>query len=114
MATKSKSETKGSKSTSEEQTGAGKEPRSLKIAEKGIKTGHDFANLMSALMTDLISGRITPATGNAACNAGGKLLKAVEMQHKYGTQAGNTGKKTLTLAFDEARENVKQLETGEA
>lgn len=39
---------------------------------------------MSALMTDLITGCITPEIGNATCNAGGKLLKIVEMQHKYG------------------------------
>jgi hypothetical protein len=42
---------------------------------------------MSSLMGDLIEGRITPSIGNAVCNAGGKLLKVVEMQHKYGTKA---------------------------
>lgn len=51
---------------------------------------------MSALMSDLICGAITPDVGNAACNAGGKLLKAVEMQHKYGKPAHN-GDRTLTL-----------------
>ena len=59
-------------------------PVSLAIAEKGIKTGADFAGLMSALMSDVIAGRIPPATASAAVNAGGKLLKVVEMQHKYG------------------------------
>jgi hypothetical protein len=61
-------------------------PRSLSIATEGVKTGRDFARLMSAVMSDLIEGKITPAVGNAACNAGGKLLKAVEMQMKYGTK----------------------------
>lgn len=37
-------------------------------------------------MSDLIEGKITAAVGNAACNAGGKLLKVVEMQMKYGTR----------------------------
>lgn len=55
---------------------------------------------MSALMTDIISSRVTPAVGNAACNAGGKLLKVVEMQHKYGTQNGGTGARVLTLATE--------------
>lgn len=73
------------------------EPRSLSISERGIKTGAQFANLMSAMMGDIISGRVTPAVGNAACNAGGKLLKVVEMQYKYGTQSGNQGNKTLAL-----------------
>lgn len=76
------------------------EPRSLAISEKGIKTGSQFANLMSAMMGDIISGRVTPAVGNAACNAGGKLLKIVEMQYKYGTQNGNQGNRTITLAVE--------------
>lgn len=74
------------------------EPISLAISERGIKTGADFANLMSGLMSDIISSRITPAVGNAACNAGGKLLKVVEMQFKYGTQAGDRGDRILNLA----------------
>jgi phage tail sheath protein FI len=81
-----------------------KQPRSLAIATRGVKTGGDFANLMSALMSDLIEGRVTPQMGNATCNAGGKLLKVVEMQYKYGTQAGDTGKKTLTLCIEEVRD----------
>lgn len=52
--------------------------------------------MMSALMADLIEGRITPGVGNATCNAGGKLLKVVEMQAKYG-QAGRGTNKTLLL-----------------
>lgn len=74
------------------------EPRSLAISERGIRTGAQFAGLMSAMMGDIISGRVTPAVGNAACNAGGKLLKVVEMQYKFGTQSGNQGDKTLILA----------------
>lgn len=72
-------------------------PRSIPIAEKGIKTGPDFADLMSALMTDLICGAITPDIGNATCNAGGKLLKIVEMQYKYGKQNGVGTERTLKL-----------------
>ena len=77
-----------------------KSPRSLSIAEKGIKTGNDFANMMSALMSDLIDGRVTPSIGNATCNAGGKLLKIVEMQYKYGTQGPGQGNRTLVLALE--------------
>jgi len=73
------------------------QPRSLRIAESGIRTGFDFADLMSSLMSDIISGRVTPAVGNAACNAGGKLLKIVEMQYKYGTQGGTAGPRVLHL-----------------
>ena len=77
-----------------------KKPRSLAIASQGIKTGNDFANLMSAMMSDLIDGRVTPSIGNATCNAGGKLLKVVEMQYKYGTQGPGQGMKTLVLALE--------------
>jgi hypothetical protein len=70
----------------------------MAIAARGITTGHDFANFMSALMSDLISGTVAPNVGNAACNAGGKLLKAVEMQMRHGT-ANAQGQKVLTLAL---------------
>lgn len=76
--------------------GGGETPRCLAIAKKGITTGNHFAGMMSALMADLIEGKITPGVGNAPCNAGGKLLKVVEMQAKYG-QAGRGTNKTLLL-----------------
>ena len=59
-------------------------PRSLEVAKKGIRTGGDFALMMSALMSDVIEGQVTPQVANATVNAGGKLLKVVELQLKYG------------------------------
>lgn len=57
-------------------------------------------------MSDLIEGRMSPAVGNATCNAGGKLLKMVEMQYRYGapgSAAGEEGKnKILHLAAPES------------
>ena len=79
-----------------------KEPRSLKVATKGIKTSHDFADLMSALMSDLIEGRVAPNLGNATCNAGGKLLKVVELQYKYGVAGKDGNPKTLVLSLQES------------
>mgnify|MGYP001597960482 CR=1 FL=1 len=76
------------------------ETRSLRVAEKGVRTGHDFANLMSALMSDIIEGRVTPNIGNATCNAGGKLLKVVEMQYKYGTSGPGQKGKCLILTLE--------------
>ena len=84
---------------SEEVVSRNERPRALEISERGIRTGADFANVMSALMGDLIAGRVTPQVGNATCNVGGKLLKIVEMQHRYGTTGDNgTSPKTLMLA----------------
>jgi len=73
-------------------------PLCAAIATKGISTAADFANFMSALMSDLVEGRIAPSTANATCNASGKLLKAVEMQMKYGTPTPSG--KVLTLAMN--------------
>jgi len=72
-------------------------PRCVDLAGAGIKTSTDFANVMSAMMTDLIESRITPQVGNAVCNAGGKLLKIVEMTYKYGVE-GKSGNRQLSLA----------------
>ena len=63
---------------------ANDQSRSLPIAERGIKTSADFASLMSALISDLAAGRMSPQIGNAMCNASGKLLKIEEMRHRYG------------------------------
>ena len=78
-----------------------KVPRSLGIAKGGIKTSNDFAKMMSSLMSDLIEGNVTPSVGNATCNAGGKLLKVVEMTYKYGTQDPNSNQRVLSLTLDE-------------
>jgi hypothetical protein len=73
-------------------------PRSLAIAQRGIKTGADFAEMMSALMSDLVEGAVTPQVGNATCNAGGKLLKMVELGYKYGNRMkGDDGVPALRL-----------------
>ena len=57
----------------------------LVIAERGIRSSGDFRELMSRLMTDVIQGSMSPEVTNAACNAGGKLLKMMELEYKYAT-----------------------------
>ena len=83
MATKGKANIEGSK----EITGV---PQSLAIAAQGVTTGEDFALLMSALMGDILAGRVDANTGNAVCRAGDKLLKVVEMRYRYGKQQAET------------------------
>ena len=82
-------------STSKSNAGSSKiatgKPQCLIVARAGIDKGSQFAQFMSALIGDLIEGRISPQTANAACNAGGKLLKVVEMQYKYGQIPGEKG-----------------------
>lgn len=71
-------------------------PRSLKLFEDGIQTCSQLAGAMSVLMADLISERIGTSVGNAVCNAGAKMLKAVEMQQRFGVTQ-STGRKELRL-----------------
>jgi hypothetical protein len=82
-------------------------PRCLAIARRGIQTSHDFANMMSALMSDLIEGSISPEVGNATCNAGGKLLGIVQLQYKYGKQQ-ITGERVLTLTNEPEANKLPQ------
>lgn len=50
---------------------------------------------MSALVSDVLGAAVTPRILNAACNAGGKLIKVFELRQKYGQPAGKG--KTLPL-----------------
>lgn len=72
-------------------------PRSMQLAERGVNTGSEFASLMSALLSDTISGKIDPRVSNAACNISGKLLKVVELQFKYGKAVDGMGERLLAL-----------------
>lgn len=77
--------------------GASPIPKSIKVAGDGVNTGGQFTLLMSAVISDLLDGRITPSVGNAVCNAGGKLLKVVEMQQRWGTQKTDGAQRDLAL-----------------
>ena len=70
-------------------TTSNKPAKSFAIAAEGIKTSREFTSLMSAMMSDLISGSISPNVSNAVCNAGGKMLKAVELEYKFGKSNGS-------------------------
>ena len=59
------------------------EAKVLSVSQKGVVSAYDFASFMSALMCDVVEGKIEPRTANAAVSVGRTLIKAVEMQHKY-------------------------------
>lgn len=59
-------------------------PKVVAITARGISTSRDFAQLMSALISDIAEQRIPAREANAICNAGGRLLKIVELQLKFG------------------------------
>lgn len=74
-----------------------KAPKSAQLADAGIATGADFSRVMAALLADTVSGRIEPNRANAACNVAGKLIRMVEMQHKYGKQVEGSTERMLAL-----------------
>jgi hypothetical protein len=63
---------------------------------------------MSSLMTDMLGEKVSPDIGNAVCNAGGKLLKVVELQFRYG-RADSDGERQLMLAMHN-RKSAKTIE----
>lgn len=70
----------------------------MALGHAGIKTAQDFANVMSALMADVLGGQVSTGRANAACNVGRQMLRAVELQLKYGTEVNKTtGERTLRL-----------------
>ena len=79
MGKKKSSTTEISKATAQKP-----ESRSLAIAEGTLRTGSDFADLIAALISDVVRGTLAPPVLTATCNGVGKLLKMVELQHKYG------------------------------
>ncbi len=68
-----------------------------KLADTGISTGADFSRVMAALLADTIAGRIEPQRANASCNVAGKLIRMVELQHKYGRQVEGSRERLLEL-----------------
>jgi len=95
MATRRKNPSRSTHSDSEKVRMA--KPKCVALADKGINTGPEFARMMSALMGDIATGRITPGVANALCNAGGKLLKVVELENKYGSGSGKRAARSETL-----------------
>lgn len=96
MAGTRKRAAKGGKAESEAEVVSAR-PKSLAVAAGGIRTTADFADFMSTLMTDVVDGRVTPAICNAACNAGGKLLRIVELQMRHEAHGKRKGAKTELL-----------------
>lgn len=58
---------------------------SARIAADGITSSNNFGKLMSAIISDVLNNRISTDVANAACNAGGKMLKCIELRFKYGS-----------------------------
>jgi len=75
------------------------QPQCLAIlnVDGGLRTSQQFKTAMSSLMGDIAAGRISEGRANAICNAGGKLLKAVELEQRFGVRAPGADRKVLQL-----------------
>jgi hypothetical protein len=67
--------------------------RAVAAFAEGIGSSAQFANVLSALVGDVLNGSITPEVANAACNASGKLLKLIDLQLQF--KAARTGTDVL-------------------
>jgi len=85
-------------------------PRSIELAQRGIHTGAEFALVMSALMSDTLSGRVDPQVANSVCNISGKLLKVVELQYKYGKVVEGQNERMLALTPIAPQPEAKQIQ----
>lgn len=65
--------------------------------EQGIATCGQLAKGMSLLMADLLTERVATSVANSVCNSAGKMLKAVEMQQRFGKTVKASGEKELQL-----------------
>lgn len=65
--------------------------------EQGIQSCGQLAKGMSLLMADVLAERVSTSVANAVCNGAGKMLKAVEMQQRYGKTKEGTTDKELRL-----------------
>lgn len=74
---------KSSKAEIRRSVEASRSPKSLVLAESGIKTSHDARMLMSAIISDVISERTSTQIANTVVNSIGKMLRIVEMEKKY-------------------------------
>lgn len=72
-------------------------PNCLAISERGVRTAQDFAQLMSAMMGDVLAGRLSAGKASVATRSGCALLKVIEMQYRYGSETEQPGKRTLRL-----------------
>lgn len=84
-------------SRSNAQSSKAADAKSVQLAHRGVGSSEDFRNLMTALMGDVITGAVSPDVTNAACNAGGKLLKMVELEYKFAADAARK-ERVLPLA----------------
>lgn len=73
-------------------------PKSLAMFEGGVDNATDLCRASIAVCADLVADRMTPMVGNSVGAQLRNVLKAAELQLKYGQSATEGGAKTLRLS----------------
>jgi hypothetical protein len=63
-------------------------PRSLAIDQRGVRTSKDFAQLMSAIMSDVLEGSISTEQARRLNSKYNKVLVETERQYRAMKKAG--------------------------
>ena len=71
--------------------------KAVAAVARGIHTARDLANVMAAMIEDLLLERVSTSTANAVSSASAKLLKIAELQYKH-DRVKNGTRKSLPLA----------------
>lgn len=63
---------------------------STEIAARGIHTSDDYCNMMSAMMSDLVAGAMSPQIARAVVGAGNSLIRMTRTQLEFGRNNDGT------------------------
>jgi hypothetical protein len=78
--------------------------RSTEIAKRGINTTGELVEFASALITDIMTGRVSYETATAAIRASENILRGVIINYRFGNvplkDTGKKNAKILTLVPD--------------
>ena len=79
--------------------GGGQTPRSQAISDAGIENGHDMMALHSALISDVLNGRIDRRQAQTVIGHSRVMLCLVDMAYRHGGMKGGKGTTPKSISF---------------
>lgn len=74
-------------------------PRSLTLSDHGIENGHDMMALHSALIADVLNGRIDRRQAQTVIGHSRVMLTLVDMAYRHGGMKGGKGTAPKSIQF---------------
>lgn len=65
-------------------SGVSENSKSRALSLRGLNSVDKVSGFVSALISDMMIGHVPPKIGNPIVNATGKILKGLELKHRYG------------------------------